>query len=635
MKKIFLFLMSAVLAFGLASCGDDRDDYREPLYPGGGGGGGNNQSDLDYEFVADQFWGGYYGDVFQNGTATYRIQLTNGTLSDEGFLTTKGSTAISLLFTGDLPKEGQTLTLPVGSYSTKNATKNKIYNEEINGDYYSYVEIWETNGSESYVDYIKNGTLTVTNNGNNNFKLVADLDMYYLKDNQQVADGNVKCTYTGKLNLDNLNLDYEFDADEVYGMYLGTNTGLTGSKEGADYLINISNAKMDDDGYATKEGGTVITLLFTGELPKNKQSITVPVGTYSTDKTGIGSITNTVANGSDGLFSNTTVEIWETGAKESYFNFVNNGTLTITDRGKGKYDVDADLDMYYIDTNNNEVADGNVKGHYSGALEFEDYSSIFSGDEGDDNSDVYEVYDKDVNLGNMSVGFGNYYVFTKSQLGNYFFALYQAPIDRKKDIFTGEGFVLTVDLFTDYQERPDLNQLNATFNYTPFGEYEEWKFQGGHVTVNGEDQAWEGTYLDEITELEDEDGKYFGYGRAAMVTDGAIVAKSDGKKVDLQFNLTTEAGKKITGSYSGDLEIGFDEEKGLIDGVKARHAQLKREAMIKPFSKYALKARRHAASSRKAAAMKRIKKSAKPAENLRTRGLRSLKAVPHVGLIQR
>ena len=131
--------------------------------------------------------------------------LTNGTLSDEGFLTTKGSTAISLLFTGDLPKEGQTLTLPVGSYSTKNATKNKIYNEEINGDYYSYVEIWETNGSESYVDYIKNGTLTVTNNGNNNFKLVADLDMYYLKDNQQVADGNVKCTYTGKLNLDNLN----------------------------------------------------------------------------------------------------------------------------------------------------------------------------------------------------------------------------------------------------------------------------------------------------------------------------------------------------------------------------------------------------------------------------------------------
>ena len=118
MKKIFLFLMSAVLAFGLASCGDDRDDYREPLYPGGGGGGGNNQSDLDYEFVADQFWGGYYGDVFQNGTATYRIQLTNGTLSDEGFLTTKGSTAISLLFTGDLPKEGQTLTLPVGSYST-------------------------------------------------------------------------------------------------------------------------------------------------------------------------------------------------------------------------------------------------------------------------------------------------------------------------------------------------------------------------------------------------------------------------------------------------------------------------------------------------------------------------------------
>ena len=131
MKKIFLFLMSAVLAFGLASCGDDRDDYREPYYPGGGGGGGNNQSDLDYEFVADQFWGGYYGDVFQTGTATYRIQLTNGTLSDEGFLTTKGSTAISLLFTGDLPKEGQTLTLPVGSYSTKNATKNKIYNEEI------------------------------------------------------------------------------------------------------------------------------------------------------------------------------------------------------------------------------------------------------------------------------------------------------------------------------------------------------------------------------------------------------------------------------------------------------------------------------------------------------------------------
>ena len=63
MKKIFLFLMSAVLAFGLASCGDDRDDYRGPFYPGGGGGGGNNQGDLDYEFTANKFWGGYYGVI--------------------------------------------------------------------------------------------------------------------------------------------------------------------------------------------------------------------------------------------------------------------------------------------------------------------------------------------------------------------------------------------------------------------------------------------------------------------------------------------------------------------------------------------------------------------------------------------
>ena len=366
-------------------------------------------------------------------------------------------------------------------------------------------------------------------------------------------------------------LDVKFTADQFwcgyYGDYLGLGTNM--------YLVEINNGTIDDAGYLTSTG-YAITLAVNGPMPEKGKTITLPVGTYRTD---LGQTDNFKILNEDYGFFLSFVEMMYAGETTSYTDFIKDGTMKITNNGNNKFTVACDLDMYYIDEEGNEVADGNIKGTYVGKIEVQDYT-----EGGGEETPLYEPLPFDVDLGNVDVCTGSFYKFTKSGLGNYYISLMDVDVDWEKEEFKGPGYIMTLDLYTDYSDEPDFNMLNGNFTFAKDGEYEEWTFMEGTVVEKDGEPTWNGTYLDEIAELEDEDGKYFGYDRSSMVTGGTIEANSDGTNVTLKLNLTTENGHKITGTYSGKPEIQVPEQNE-INAIQAKKVKSVND-IIRPFSKY-------------------------------------------------
>lgn len=361
---------------------------------------------------------------------------------------------------------------------------------------------------------------------------------------------------------------YEYKATDFwcgyYGDFVGDGTAF--------YTIELSEGEIDSEGYLTSYGNA-ITLALSGNLPKEGEEITLPVGTYKTGGEE-GNPFNIITSYYGYIVS--FYEFWDEGDESSFFDFIKSGTLTVKNLGYGNYSVVAELDLYYLDEDNNEVDDGAVKCTYNGPIYIDNYA---------EENPPYEVIDWDVKLNDMKDAIGAFYVFTQSQLSNYYITLYDVPINWETDEYAGTGYAMTIDLFTDYTPTIDFSQLNATFNFAEPGAYEEWHFNGGSVQdVQGE-PYWDGTYLDEIAEMEDEQGKYYDYGRSAMVTGGKIVAQSDGETVTFDLDLTTEAGKTIKGKYTGTPDMT---DKGSLDAVKAR--KIANRQMMRPFSRYASKA---------------------------------------------
>ena len=577
MKKLFYLLFVAVLGMGLAACDKDDPKPRNGGNNYGPGGGGNENENLDVKFTSDNYWCGYYGDALNTGKGTFVIELYKGDIDDYGYLKSKGY-AVTLTVNGPLVGDGETLTLPVGTYKT-NLNKNadfKIHNEDYD-PYISYVELWVDGDQESVTDFISGGTMKITNN-KGKYTVECDLDMYYISDNdgKHVSDGNLKATYTGAIEVvDATNDEGGLDllADQFwcgyYGDYLGLGTGM--------YMVEINDGTIDDAGYLTSPG-TAITLAVNGEMPAEGETVTLPVGTYTTD---LEMTDNFKIINEDVGFYLSFVEKLVAGETTSYTDFISKGTMTVTNQGGGQFVIFCDLDMFYEDENGNVVDDGNLKGAYTGQIFVDDYTG---GGGGGEEQKLYDTYPVDVDLGEMTECVGSFYKFTKSQLGNYYLSLFNVGVDWEKEEFTGPGTIMTIDLFTDYTEQPDLNQLNATFTIAEDGEYEEWTYQPGKVFLSNGEASWSGTYIDEICELEDEEGKYFGYGRSSMVTGGTIKATSDGTNVTFELDLTTETGNKIVGKYSGKPEVSVPENNA-VDAVKARKIKSANDLM-RPFSKY-------------------------------------------------
>ena len=361
-----------------------------------------------------------------------------------------------------------------------------------------------------------------------------------------------------------------------YGDYFDLGTGF--------FLVEINNGEIDDAGYLTS-AGTAITLAVNAPMPDNGESVTLPVGTYTTDKEMTENFK--ILNEDLGGYSMSFVEMRNDGETTSYVDFVKDGTMTVTNNGNGTYTVTCDLNMYYFDENDNIVDDGKVQGTYTGELEVD--SNV--------EESLYDTYPEDVNLGEMTVGMGAFYIFEKSEVSNYYLSLFAVDADLESGEFKGNGFVMTIDLYTDYTSAPDLSQLNGTFTVGEAEKYEEWTYQPGSVSElwDSEEEEyvpyWSGTYVDEIAEMESDGTKYFWYDRSSMVTGGTIEAQSDGTTVTFSLNLTTETGNTITGTYTGTPDITIP-DGNILQAVAARKIKAHNDRLMRPFSKYERMARK-------------------------------------------
>lgn len=381
-------------------------------------------------------------------------------------------------------------------------------------------------------------------------------------------------------------LDVKFTADQFwcgyYGDYLGLGTGF--------YLLEINNGSIDDSGYLTSTG-YAITLALNGEMPAKGETVTLPVGTYKTD---LGLTDNYKIINEDVGFFLSFVEMKFDDDDTFYTDFISDGTMKVTNNGNGTYTIACDLNMFYEDEEGNPVADGNMKGTYTGAITVDSYVV----------ESPYDVLEGDFEFESFKASTGFFYQFTKSELSNYYLTLFDVDVDleNENNPFKGPGYAMTIDLYTEQTDAPDLNMLNNTFNIAELNEFEEWTFQPGTVDEYQGKYYWSGTYLDEITELEDEDGKYYGYGKSVMVTGGTITGSYDGENVTFELDLTTEADGHIKGTYKGALEVQIPEDNQ-IEAIQAKKVKAANDLM-RPFSKY----ERIARKSAKAAARKEPRK---------------------------
>ena len=371
-----------------------------------------------------------------------------------------------------------------------------------------------------------------------------------------IASGNEKPKDDDKPNEDQ---GIQFKANQFwcgyYGNYIGTGTGM--------YIVEINNGTIDDAGYLTSPG-YAITLAVNGKMPKAGETLTLPVGTYKTNL----EITDNfkIINEDVGSYLSFVEMKYEVN-EESKTEYINGGTMTVINNGNGTYTITCELELYYIDSKGNKVEDGTIKGTYMGQISVDNYT------EDNDNSS-YDVLKGDVDLGEMTVCAGSYYLFTRSELSNYYLSLFGTDYDWDKGEFLKPGYMLAIDLFTEYSEKLDFNQLNADFSIAELNKFEEWTFQPGMVTESQGQPAWTGTYVDEISEQTDPKTgeKYYGYGKSAMITSGTIKATSDGETVTFVLDLVTEAGGKVTGTYTGkpDVEVPENNEINYVHARKMR-----------------------------------------------------------------
>ncbi len=365
---------------------------------------------------------------------------------------------------------------------------------------------------------------------------------------------------------------YTFKANDCwagyYGDHLGYGTGV--------YLVQLTQGTVDDNGDLTGVGNSIM-LAISEKLLSDTKNLVLPEGTFKANGNTRNSFTLYNGLNSDDQYSSW-LEVWPSGESESEYYFIDDGTLTIKKSSNGKYSITADVDVFYYDNNDKTHSAGQVIATYNGSVTVVDCTEENGGGGGDENP--YEPYTKDVNLGTMTDMDCFFYNFTESLLGNYYMKLYNVTFDSDGYV-NSTGDILTLDLYTDYSDDPNLNLLNGTFRVAELEEFEENTFQPGFVywDEDEEDYQWWGTYVDEVVKSE---GSYV-YGRSGLITDGTIEVSHDGDKLIVQFNLLTENGKKVTGTYNGIPNV---EDEGDLAWTKARKTKAKKTSQLMPFSKY-------------------------------------------------
>lgn len=344
-KRVFMMMLAVALTAGFTSCSDDDDPAGVP--------GGDGTTAPTSEWKAE----GYYkGDIYDNGTANLWVNIITADMkydSDEEDYIGPGH-IICLDFNTAIPENPDFATLAEGDYSADDTHDSGTIN--IDGE--SFVTTYGPDGYEGSAE-VTAGTVTVSRSG----------DLYVIDGTVTTDDGKeTKIRYVGRLTfynrstsgeMSNLTSDVTLTSlTQGVAMYAGQLFTETSDY----YMLILAGADYDLD----ENFGNAPSLSF-GLNVTPGASDGIPTGTYDiidvaeADDYPVGTALSGFYEAAYGGYYGT----WYFHSLDALEAAVKSGTVKVTNKGNGSYDIEFNLRDGYGHT---------VKGSYSGPLALADVS---------------------------------------------------------------------------------------------------------------------------------------------------------------------------------------------------------------------------------------------------------------------
>ncbi|MDD7273572.1 MAG: hypothetical protein SOZ07_02900 [Prevotella sp.] len=342
----------------------------------------------------------------------------------------------------------------------------------------------------------------------------------------------------------------EIPANEVDSIYFGNSARLiqTDAKfSEATYHgnafgtgVGVYTVMMSDKTFATGELDAlpILQIAFATDIAPSASAMDIPAGTYNLSK-------NSSEKGV--AVQRFTYYIDENGVRIAF----KRATVNVEKKGT---DYAIRLSGYLVgDTVRVEYTfNGAINFNYSPQLPYEPLSSDVTmvPTQG---VGVYTTLDNDV-----------------AKAGNYTFTLFNTPFN-SEGVVDGDGEILNIELLTNLSKPMNLDDLTGEYEIVmpvAGATYKPGHFIGG--LYNTDYAVPMGTYLNYIYDFESQETYSEQYG---FIASGTIKAKHENGVVNLQANLLTAEGKRITLNYDVP-EASFMDNSGSESGAPKKAKKL-------------------------------------------------------------
>jgi len=308
--------------------------------------------------VADTTAVWYYADLAGNGTSTYFLLLSTNGVSEGGIPTGPGQMIRVMIF-AEQTEWADDMELPEGTYSILPSSESSngagevySYNTTFIDAFYNPDDPTDTENLYGYqYDAGDNGTVVVSKSDDGTYTISVDMD-FTLTDSdsyEQLDEKHVSMTYSGSIGFTNHDPSIYTPVEDGYEMSIPNASGRyteSGYGYGNYSIAFYSDNMLDEDGFIVAAGDLFNIELLT-EATKPADYSLLP-GTY------------TVQDFNGGVFSpghyvggcwysyygtyfalGTALTVYT--ESDEIIGIVEDGTITVSDKGDGVYRLDFDL----------------------------------------------------------------------------------------------------------------------------------------------------------------------------------------------------------------------------------------------------------------------------------------------------
>lgn len=289
------------------------------------------------------------------------------------------------------------------------------------------------------------------------------------------------------------------------------------------YVVQLSDAPMDDDGLPTQKGQTVIRFYALNENDPDSRNAVLPEGTYTE---GSSFDPYTLYVGDSFLCALVCTEMTSEGPEGYSIPFVS-ATARVKHNESG----------YYIEFT------GDAGQKYDG-IDFQTLRMTYNGELKFINMDpaAYDKLADDVTM--VPTMLSGRYTVTKNY-GNYSFALLNCPLDGEGYII-GAGELANFELLTAPSATMNINDIAGEYTIASVtdGPYNPGSFLSGTL------YDYSGLYIPMGTYYTTYDNSGNNTNMYAFITGGSVKVETDGTNVTFDCNLETENGKHVKINYT-------------------------------------------------------------------------------------